>query len=60
MDINTYRQGKFMAGTGQEIVSPEFLMSYKPDHIVIMNPIYIPEITKQVEGMGLRPTIVAV
>ncbi len=60
VDINTYRQGKFMAGTGQEIVSPEFLKKYKPDHIVIMNPIYIPEISKQVHGMGLKPNIVAV
>lgn len=60
VDINTYRQGKFMAGTGQEIVSPDFLKQYKPDHIVIMNPIYIPEITKQVHGLGLKPNIVAV
>ena len=60
MDINTFRQGKFMAGTGQEIVSPDFLKQYKPDHIVIMNPIYIPEITAQVHAMGLRPNIVAV
>ena len=40
VDINPFRQGKFMAGTGQEIVSPSFLTEYKPDVAIAMNPIY--------------------
>jgi len=31
VDINPFREGKYMAGTGQEIVSPAFLKRYKPD-----------------------------
>ena len=30
-----------MAGTGQEIVAPEFLDEYRPDLVVAMNPIYV-------------------
>ncbi len=57
VDINTYRQGKFMPGTGQEIVSPEFLRSYKPHHVIVMNPIYVPEIGAQLGALGVKTTV---
>src|SRR3989339_1885643 len=44
VDINTYRQGTFLAGSGQEIVAPAFLKTYKPDIVVAMNPVYRDEI----------------
>jgi SAM-dependent methyltransferase len=37
VDINPHRQGTYMAGTGQEIVVPEFLRKYQPDVVIIMN-----------------------
>jgi SAM-dependent methyltransferase len=57
VDINPFRQGKFMAGTGQEIVSPSFLSEYKPDVAIAMNPIYQGEIQDDLKRMGL-PTVV--
>ncbi len=57
VDINTYRQGKYMPGSGHEIVSPESLKALRPDHVIVMNPIYVPEITAQVRGLGLHPII---
>jgi hypothetical protein len=57
VDINPFRQGKFMAGTGQEIVSPAFLADYKPDVAIAMNPIYRGEIQDDLRRMGL-PTVV--
>lgn len=57
VDINPFRQGKFMAGTGQEIVSPSFLAGYKPDVAIAMNPIYQGEIRDDLKRMGL-PTVV--
>jgi len=57
VDINPFRQGKFMAGTGQEIVSPSFLTEYKPDVAIAMNPIYQDEIQDDIARMGL-PTVV--
>lgn len=44
IDINPRKQGMFVAGTGQQIVSPEFLVSYQPDTIILMNAIYKNEI----------------
>jgi SAM-dependent methyltransferase len=53
VDINPHKQGKHVAGTGQQIVSPEFLIDHQPDVIIVMNPIYKKEIQQTVEGLGL-------
>jgi SAM-dependent methyltransferase len=53
VDINPRKHGKYMAGTGQQIVPPEFLKDYRPDVIIIMNPIYKEEINRQVSDLGL-------
>lgn len=55
VDINPYRHGSYMAGTGQEIVAPEFLQEYNPDMVIIMNPIYYDEIKHDLNRMGLNP-----
>jgi hypothetical protein len=60
VDINPYRQGKFMAGTGQRIVAPEFLREYKPDIAIAMNPIYRGEIRQDLDRMGLATAILTV
>lgn len=53
VDINPRKHGKFMAGTGQEIVAPEFLKSYQPDVVIVMNPVYCNEIRGDLERMGI-------
>ena len=58
VDINPFKWGKFMAGTGQQIVSPEFLVEYRPDLVVAMNPIYLDEIRLQLEELGLHPELI--
>ena len=60
VDINPFKQGTYMAGTGQKIVSPEFLREYKPDTVIIMNPVYRDEIQKEFAGMGLNPEIITI
>lgn len=60
VDINPYRQGKFMAGTGQQIVAPQFLREYKPDVAIAMNPVYQAEIERDLSQMGLSTTVLSV
>jgi hypothetical protein len=60
VDINPYKHGTFMAGTGQEIVSPEFLKEYRPDIVIIMNPIYCAEIQADLHKLGLDPELVPI
>jgi hypothetical protein len=58
VDINPYKTGKFMAGSGHRIVAPEFLVDYRPDLVVAMNPIYLGEIRATLDGLGLHPELV--
>ena len=60
VDINPHKRGTFMAGTGQQIVTPDFLKDYKPDVVIIMNPIYKNEILKDLLEMQLSPEILCV
>jgi ubiquinone/menaquinone biosynthesis C-methylase UbiE len=53
VDINPHKQGMRVAGTGHRIVPPEFLQEYRPDIVIIMNPIYEEEIGKTMAGLGL-------
>lgn len=53
VDLNPRKQGMFVPGTGQQIVAPEFLRNYKPDTVIIMNPIYRNEIGENLRQMGL-------
>ncbi len=60
VDINPFKQGTYMAGTGQKIVAPEFLKEYKPDIVIVMNPIYRGEIKQDCKKLGLTPEIITV
>jgi hypothetical protein len=53
VDINPNRHGKFIPGIGKQIRSPESLKEFKPQTIIVMNPIYCDEIKKMVEAMGI-------
>jgi SAM-dependent methyltransferase len=59
VDVNPYRHGCFMPGTGQEIVAPEFLAEYRPELVIAMNPIYVEEIGTELERLGVAAELVA-
>lgn len=59
VDINPHRQGHFMAGSGHPIVGPEALRALRPDTVIVMNAVYVPEIEALLAGMGLRPEVLA-
>ncbi|UCG34751.1 MAG: methyltransferase domain-containing protein [Candidatus Omnitrophota bacterium] len=60
VDINPYRQGYYMAGSGQRIVGPDFLKDYRPDAVIAMNPIYKEEIKNILGERELYPEVFAV
>jgi hypothetical protein len=60
VDINPYKKGTFMAGTGQEIVMPEFLKEYRPDLVIVMNPIYVNEIRAEMQRLGVTADILPI
>jgi SAM-dependent methyltransferase len=60
VDINPYKQGKYMAGTGHEIVAPAALGALQPDLVVAMNPVYLAEIQHELDALGLAARLEAV
>ncbi len=59
VDINPRKTSMFMAGTGQEIVQPDFLRQLKPDAVIVMNPVYCEEIGATLSEMNLQPTLLS-
>ncbi len=57
VDINRHRQGKYIPAVVKEIAPPEALKSFRPDVVIVMNPIYREEISGQLVVMGLEPDI---
>ena len=57
VDINPRKAGRFIAGSGQEIIVPSALRGLRPDAIILMNPIYQDEIRAAVHALGLDPAL---
>ena len=60
VDINPFRQGKAMIGTGHQIVGPDALIDIRPELVVAMNPIYLDEIQAELDRRHLTADLVAV
>jgi hypothetical protein len=60
VDINPYRHGKFIPGPARQVMPPEHLKTYRPDAIIVMNPVYRDEIAGMVRNMQLDPVIKSV
>jgi SAM-dependent methyltransferase len=58
VDINPRKQGMYIAGTGQQIVSPEFLSDYQPDVVILINPIYQSEVQQLIDSLGLTTELI--
>ena len=59
VDVNPYKSGRFMPSTGHEVILPESLPGIRPDCVIVMNPIYVAEIRRDLERMGLSPELLA-
>ena len=60
VDVNPYKHGKYMPGTGHRIVGPDEVARLSPDVVVVMNPIYRSEIQQALVERGCTPTILTV
>ena len=60
VDINPYKHGMYLAGTGHKIVPPEYLQDERPDVVIVMNPIYCDEIRQDLDRMDIAAELIAV
>jgi hypothetical protein len=54
VDINPNKKGHFIPGTAQEIVAPNFLVSYQPDYVFIINAVYKQEIESNLRELNVK------
>ena len=58
VDSDPRKVGKFIPGTGQEVVPPEFIADYRPDVVVILSQLHSKEIAGTVsEILDYEPTV---
>jgi hypothetical protein len=57
VDINPHRVGKYLPVTGQRIIAPAFLREYRPDNVIIMNPIYLREVEQELARQRCEPSV---
>ena len=57
VDINPHKHGKFLVGSGHEIVAPASLAALEPDCVLVMNPVYEEEIGAHLASLGIAPRL---
>ena len=60
VDINPFKHGRFMAGTGHRIIAPKELVDLRPELVIAMNSAYLGEIRRDLDDLGLAPDLEAV
>jgi hypothetical protein len=55
VDINPHMTGNYIPGIGKQYVAPDFLETYKPDVVIVMNSVYLEEIGGSLAKMDLFP-----
>jgi SAM-dependent methyltransferase len=59
VDINPNMSSHYTAETGLEIVTPSVLSDYRPDVVIVMNPVYRREIVAQLSTLRLTPEVIS-
>lgn len=59
VDINPYRQGRYVACTGQRIMAPEELAAVEPRSVVVMNANYREEVAARLASLGIKTELLA-
>jgi hypothetical protein len=59
VDINPAKNGSYLPGSGIPVIAPAQLQDSSPGLVVVMNPVYLDEISDQMSAMGLDATVLA-
>jgi hypothetical protein len=58
VDINPHKHGTYLAGSGQQIVAPDYLKQYRPDLVILMNPMYRDEVSRSLDEMNVSAELI--
>jgi hypothetical protein len=57
VDIKQLKHGRFVPGTGHEIVPPDALQAVRPDCVLVMNRMYEAEVRESLANLGLAAEV---
>lgn len=57
VDVNPRKWGRFLPGTGHEIISPSALTDRGAATVIVTNPVYSEEIRKSLAELGIRANV---
>lgn len=60
VDLNPRKRGRFLPGTGHEVIAPDDLPGVAPSVVIVMNAVYEGEIRRSLGDLGLEPEIAVV
>jgi hypothetical protein len=60
VDVNPNKAGLYVPGSGQVVVGPDELSGRDLDTVLVMNPLYVDEITRTLGELGCRAEVVTV
>lgn len=60
IDVNPRKAGLHVPGTGHRIQGPDVLPTLPPDMVLVMNPLYLDEIKRQIADLDVAADVVAV
>lgn len=59
VDINPYKAGTYLPGSGVEVLAPDDLARRAPTLVIAMNAVYLDEIAADMRARGLSADLVA-
>lgn len=60
VDISEHRQGRYMPGYSRPIIGPGDLVSVSPERVIVMNPMYVDEITSELGRVGVDAEVLVI
>jgi Methyltransferase domain/C-methyltransferase C-terminal domain len=57
VDQNTRRHGFYLPPSGLQVKSPDAIASARPEHVVLMNPVYFDEVRTRLDSLGRKDTV---
>lgn len=60
VDLNPAKWGRYLPGTGHRVDSPQRLGDDGADQILVTNPVYVEEISRQLTVLGLAPEVILI
>jgi hypothetical protein len=58
VDVNPRKAGRFIGGSGHEIVEPSAIRELRPEVVILMNPLYRTEVGSALHARDLDPELV--